>query len=315
LIDTFRVGLLVTERCNIECGHCWFRSGPDRGATMSVEDATGFIDQAGEIPTVRWISLTGGEPFLYPRLLESSVRHASEGGLQTECVTNCYWAETEHKAEEMLGGLMEAGLDVINIGADDFHQRHIPFERVRNCFNATKNLGLKVVIMCAAARSSALRAEEIKRLLGDEGIQILGAGAPRPTYQAIVVETGFTPVGRGAEIPEKEWLTGESPVAGPCNLVLRDIGVAPSGRVLPCCSAASLVEEATLGSLRGEGLSEVLERAGQRPLFKVLSSEGPSALGERLGMNETDFVSRCHLCYDVLTSPDLKEILSEHCGY
>jgi hypothetical protein len=164
---------------------------------MILEEATCFIDQAGEIPTVRWISLTGGEPFLYPQLLESSVRHASDGGLQTECVTNCYWAETEHKAEEMLGGLVEAGLDGINISTDDFHQRHIPFERVRSCFNAAKNLGLKVVIMCATARSSALRAEEIKRLLGDEGIQILGAGVPRPTSHAIVVETGFTPAGRG----------------------------------------------------------------------------------------------------------------------
>ena len=215
----------------------------------------------------------------------------------------------------MLGGLVEAGLDVINISADDFHQRHIPFERVRNCFNAAKNLGLNMVIMCATARSSTLRAKEIKRLLGEEDIQILGVGVPRPTSQVIMVETGFTPVGRGAEIPEKEWLIGESPIVGPCNLVLRDIGVAPSGRVLPCCSAASLVEEAALGSLRGEDLSEILERAGRRPLFKVLSSEGPSALSERLGMNKADFVSRCHLCYDVLTRPDLEEILSEHCGF
>ncbi len=299
----------MTEQCNVECGHCWFRSGPDRGATMSGEDITGFIDQAREIPTVRWISLTGGEPFLYPRLVESSVRYASEKGLQTECVTNCFWAETEHRAEELLERLVDAGLDVINISADDFHQRHIPFERVRNCFNASKNLGLKVVIMCAAARSSTLRAEEIKRLLGDGDIQILGAEKTRPTSQAIMAETGFTPVGRGAEIPEKEWLTGDNPVAGPCNLVLRDIGVAPSGRVLPCCSAASIVEEAALGSLRDEGLSEILERAGRRQIFKVLSSEGPLALCERLGMNEADFVSRCHLCYEVLTSLDLEEKL------
>ena len=70
LIGTFRVGLLITERCNIECAHCWLGSGPDRGATMSMEDARGCISQAGEIPTVEWISLTGGEPFLYPELLE-----------------------------------------------------------------------------------------------------------------------------------------------------------------------------------------------------------------------------------------------------
>ena len=313
MIEAFRVGLLVTERCNAECDHCWFSSGPDRGATMSVEEACLYIDQAVEIPTVRWISLTGGEPFLHPDLLEAAVRHASERGLLTEVVTNCHWAATERGAEEALGRLVEAGLDVVNMSADDFHQRSIPFERIRNCHNASRGLGLRTVVMCAVAKSSALRAEEIKELLGEEDIQILGAGE-RPTARSVIVETGFTPVGRGAEIPEEEWLRGGSPVAGPCNLVLRDIGISPSGEVLPCCSAASLVEEARLGSARDEGLSEILERASRRPIFRVLSREGPSALAEGLGLKERDYVGRCHLCHEVLANPGLEQILQYHRG-
>jgi hypothetical protein len=312
LIGTFRVGLLITERCNIECAHCWLGSGPDRGATMDMEDAHGFIAQAGEIPTVEWISLTGGEPFLYPELLEASVRCASEKGLRTECVTNCYWAGTEQEAEEALGRIAEAGLDVINMSVDDFHQRHIHFERVRNCYRAARSLGLKVVVMCAAARSSALRANEVKILLGDEYIQILGAGEPRPTAQAIIIEDAFIPVGRGAEIPEEEWLAGESPVVGPCNLALRDIGISPSGGVLPCCSAASLVGEARLGDAREESLAKILERAARRPLFMALKKDGPSALAEKLNLKKSGYVSRCHLCHDVLVNPELDRILMEY---
>jgi MoaA/NifB/PqqE/SkfB family radical SAM enzyme len=310
LVETFRVGLLITERCNVECDHCWFESGPDRKSAMSFEDIRGYIDQAREISTVEWISFTGGEPFLHPGLLESSVKYASERGLRSECVTNCYWADTERMAEGTLEGLVGAGLDVINISADDFHQRHIPFERVRNCFNAARALGVKIAIMCAVAKSSALRAKDVKRHLGDRGIQIIGAGKPKPTAQAIIIETGFTPVGRGAEIPEEEWMIGESP-GGPCSLVLRDIGISPSGRVLPCCSAASLVEEACLGNAKEESLDEIIEHASRRPLFIALSTEGPSVLAQRLGLKETSYVDRCHLCHGVLTNPGLDRILPD----
>jgi MoaA/NifB/PqqE/SkfB family radical SAM enzyme len=312
LIGTFRVGFLITKRCNIECAHCWLASSPDRGATMDIEDARGFVDQAGEIPTVEWISITGGEPFLYPELLEASVRYTSEKGLRTECVTNCYWAGTEQKAEEALGKLAEAGLDVINMSVDDFHQRHIHFDRVVNCYRAARSLGLKVVVMCAIARSSALRASEVKILLGDGDIKILGAGEPRPMAQAIIIEDPFIPVGRGAEIPGEEWLAGERPVGGPCNLALRDIGISPSGGVLPCCSAASLVEKAHLGNAREESLTEILERAARRPLFRALKKDGPSVLAEKLNLKKSGYVSRCHLCHDVLVNPGLDRILTEY---
>jgi MoaA/NifB/PqqE/SkfB family radical SAM enzyme len=279
---------------------------------MDMEDARGFVDQAGEIPTVEWISLTGGEPFLYPELLEASVRYASEKGLRTECVTNCYWAGTEQKAEDALGRIAEAGLDVINMSVDDFHQMHIHFERVGNCYRAARSLGLKVVVMCAIARSSALRASEVKVLLGDGDIQILGAGEPRPMAQAIIIEDPFIPVGRGAEIPGEEWLAGERSVGGPCNLALRDIGISPSGGVLPCCSAASLVEKAHLGNAREKSLTEILERAARRPLFKALKKDGPLALAEKLNLKKSGYVSRCHLCHDVLVNPGLDRILTEY---
>ena len=107
-------------------------------------------------------------------------------------------------------------------------------------------------------------------------------------------------------------MIGESPVGGPCNLALRDIGISPSGGVLPCCSAASLVGEARLGNAREEGLAEILERAARRPLFKALSKDGPSVLAEKLSLKESGYVSRCHLCHDVLINPGLHQISTEY---
>jgi len=308
-VEPFRVGLLITEQCNVECSHCWFSSGPDKTAHMELDDALGYIDQAREIPTVKWISFTGGEPFLLPEMLQRIVAYASERGLYTECVTNCFWARTEEEAGRRLERLADAGLDVVNISADDFHQRHVSFDRVSNCYEAAKRMGLRIVIMCAVARSSMLTVREVAKKLGEAEIRIVGEGTPTEAASALAVETGFIPAGRGAEIPEDEWLIGDGPIDGLCKAVLRDIAIDPFGRVLPCCSAAGLAEVAWVGDAGRGGLRELIEEAGKRTLFKVLSTEGPMGLQRLLGSRRKNYVNRCHLCYDVLTDPRLSRVL------
>lgn len=303
MADTFRVGLILTERCNIECAHCWLESGPHRSRSMDPADARGYIDQALEIPTLEWVSFTGGEPFLMPETLAGLVSYASGSGLRTECVTNCFWAEDEVKAEGRLGALAEAGLDVINISSDDFHQRHIPFERVRNAYEAAKKLGLKIVIMTASAASSELRIREIARRLGEEDVHIVGDGEPGTRVSALAVETGFIPVGRGGQLPEEEWLVDHGPVKGPCRDVLCDVGIAPTGRVLPCCSATGQLQQASLGNAKEERLSVLIERAEENPVYRILSTDGPFELAERMGFQMREgYVNRCHLCYEILRS-------------
>ena len=305
----FRVGLLLTERCDIACAHCWL--GLDsNGADMSLDEARGYIDQASGIPSVEWISFTGGEPFLLPGLLNELVGYASAKELRTECVTNCSWAETPEITEEILKSLRASGLDVVNISADDFHQEFVPFENVRNCFEAAKRLGLKTVIMSAAQAGGALRLAEIVNSLGSEKVRTVGFGESTEGLSAIAVETGFFPVGRGAQLPQDKWLIGESKIEGPCRLVLRDIGIDPEGELLACCSAASFLARGRLGSLVGAGIQQLLDEAGEQPLFKILSEQGPTSLADSLGIRWRDgFVSRCHLCHEVLKDPRLDEAL------
>jgi organic radical activating enzyme len=305
----FRVGLLLTERCDIACAHCWL--GPSsNGADMSLDEARGYIDQASRIPSMEWISFTGGEPFLLPGLLNELVGYASAKGLRTECVTNCSWAETPEKTEESLKTLKESGLTVMNISADDFHQEFVPFENVRNCFEAAKGLGLKTVIMSAAQAGASLSLAEIIIRLGPDQVRTLRAQESTQGLSAIAVETGFIPVGRGAQLPQDKRLIGESKIEGPCRLVLRDIGIDPRGELLACCSAASFLARGRLGSVVETGIQQLLDDAGEQPLFEILSRQGPSSLADSLGIDVRDgFVSRCHLCHEVLKDPWLDEAL------
>jgi len=301
----FRVGLLLTERCTSTCRHCWFSSGPEREASMTLEEARGYIRQASKVPTMEWVSFTGGEPFLLPDLLEELISYASGMGLRTEAVTNCHWAGTPESAEGALEPLVEAGLDVINISSDDFHQAHTPFERVGNCYRAARGLGLRVVIMCTKGTNTLLDVKKISGLLGDEGIHLIGKDPPA-RVSALAMEGGFVPVGRASSIPKDEWLLGDGRLEGPCRAVLRDVGVSTDGRLLCCCSAACLTGPGVVGDLGRVGLGELLEGAWGDPVYRVLSEDGPLGLSGLLGIEVGGgYVNRCHLCHELLNDPGI----------
>jgi MoaA/NifB/PqqE/SkfB family radical SAM enzyme len=284
----FRVGLLLTERCDAACRHCWFGSSPDRKATMTLEQAKRYVDEAAS-NGARWVSFTGGEPFLVYGLLRGLIAHASSMGLLTEAVTNCNWATNRQKALEFLSPLKDTGLETLNMSVDDFHQETIPLERVRNCYGAAKRLELKPVLMITVKKCSVITADSVKEIMEDPGIQVLG-GERVPNPSALAMETHFTPVGRGEEIPRHE-LRYNLVESEPCRQLLTDIGVRPSGDVMPCCGPLGAQDDALIGNLEEESLREVLERAWLNPRLQTIYDKGPRQL-------DGSYVSRCHMCVE-----------------
>ena len=65
----FRIGLLLTLRCNAQCRHCMFECTPDTSETMPRELAEKAILEARSLGA-EWVSLSGGEPFLEKELLD-----------------------------------------------------------------------------------------------------------------------------------------------------------------------------------------------------------------------------------------------------
>lgn len=284
----FRVGLLLTERCDVACRHCWFGSSPDAKAAMTLEQAKKYIDAAAA-NGARWVSLTGGEPFLVYDLLQGLTAYASGKVLLSEAVTNCNWATSREKALQQLSPLKEAGLDTLNMSVDDFHQETIPLTRVKNCFEAAKRLELKPVLMITVKKKSDITAHRIAALLEDPDIQVLGA-EKLPNPSALAMETHFTPVGRGEKTPRQEmnYIQVESK---PCRQALTDIGVRPSGDVMPCCGPLGAQIDAAIGNLEEESLSEILERAWDNPRLRDIYEKGPPQL-------DGSYVGLCHMCVE-----------------
>ena len=61
--------LQITERCNLHCVHCFVSSG-DWGHTMDYDDVVDRVLPRLVDARVERITLTGGEPFAHPKLLE-----------------------------------------------------------------------------------------------------------------------------------------------------------------------------------------------------------------------------------------------------
>lgn len=279
----FRLGLIVTYRCNAECRHCFFEAGPDRGETMSQHLGKRAIDEAAMLGA-EWVSLTGGEPFLEMELLESLVEYASSKELKTEVVSNGYWAETPEIAERILSSLKDLGLDVLNLTIDDFHQEFVAMETVREAYKAAQELGLKVVIMTTTSKDNAITRETIPKLLDDTEIQIIGESRIHDPH-ALLIETPITPAGRGANISELEYTLIPSVR---CREALTDIGIEPTGEVYPC--RGPLASKVILGNINEASLSTILDEAWKDPFYSSLR-EGVKVEGA--------FTSKCHACLSV----------------
>ncbi len=253
---------------------------------MTLEQAKKYIDAAAA-NGARWISFTGGEPFLVYDLLQGLTAYASGKGLHSEAVTNCNWATSNEKALQQMSPLKEDGLDTLNMSVDDFHQETIPLTRVKNCFEAAKRLELKPVLMITVKKKSDITAHRIAALLEDPDIQVLGA-EKLPNPSALAMETHFTPVGRGEKTPRHQLKLTHVETES-CRSMLTDIGVKPNGDVMPCCGPLAAQNDAAIGNLQEESLRYILEKAWDNPWLREIYKKGPRQL-------DGSYVGLCHMC-------------------
>lgn len=306
LPSPFRLTILLTFQCNLTCSHCLFECGPSQTECLSTPQVKHLIDQACGVSTIKSISFSGGEPFILGEELAEVVRYASRVGFDTECVTNSYWAKSESTAYKRLTILKDAGLSVISLSVDDFHQEQLPLRYVRNAYWAAQDLGLRVALITSTHRSGNLRRLKIKERIGDAQIHNARQTAGRNRLpQTILIQSAFMPAGRGANIPAEEREYKDELSTGPCTSILRDLSVLPSGRLLPCCSISDISQSGTTGTLFESSLPDLLGEMIKNPLFSILSRQGPAGLRKKLGHGpQRRYTSECHLCHELLSSHD-----------
>ena len=121
----------ITERCNLHCAHC-FVSSTQIGDDMSLDAYVDLVLPRLISARVERLTLTGGEPFVHPELLEfcEATVHA---GLPVGICTNATMT-----TDEQIAYLAELGNVHVNVSFDGFRPgSHGRFRGARDSFDTT----------------------------------------------------------------------------------------------------------------------------------------------------------------------------------
>jgi MoaA/NifB/PqqE/SkfB family radical SAM enzyme len=301
------LALMLGYRCNIQCRSCLWGDLHSHGPAMEVAEARGWIDEACRACDIRLVGFSGGESFLYLRQLRDLAGYCwSRHNLPSAVSTNGYWALNESKAEAMLRPLAELGLRELLLSVDDFHQEHIPLERIGHALRAARRLGIECTLQAVVTRTS----RHIRAYMEDLGV------TEEPGLRA--TEVFCTRMGWAASrIPAAEFPPRPGALSSYCSM-LGPLIVRPEGTVHLCCGPAFAIPGLTVGNLRQERLADILQRAEWDPLFNALAlGKGPSRLVECLRQTGRGDLIRdgysfsCEACHDLLSVSGMDVLLRE----
>jgi MoaA/NifB/PqqE/SkfB family radical SAM enzyme len=294
--------LLLTYKCVSACEHCLYCARPQAEGVMTLEDARTYLEQAGSI---RWISIHGGEPFLYFDTLIEVVKTAKRMGIDDIWVmTNCYWAKSIGPAKDRLTALKNAGCSHIWFSADAFHQAFIPLERVKTALEAAKGLNFPSIILNSLflgdERDDNTYNTQTRKIIAELG----DMKDVITRWEPFSIGVSLSVVGRAAEhlacyLKKKEVPQGKCvlpPYLG--DLESPDaFEIDPFGWVLLCPGVS-------VGNAKKKPLSEIIEDYDPStiPVLKKVREEGPKGLLKEAvakGYTPGTYVNECHLCYDV----------------
>lgn len=244
-MELTRLSLVITDKCNAACEFCGLSCGPDGQQVMDTDMMLRTIREAKDLG-METVEFSGGEPFLYPNLLEKGVTAARAVKLQTEIATNGFWgAWDDEKIHEALKALKP---DSLNISADFFHGKFIPKDHVARAIRGCAEQGIRPMLYVADMEGAH-----------SAGRYIFGLGDQR-----FGVSLRIYPVhrsGRAANMPEAWFLTANQR-KGVGDRFTDTLSVFYNGDVYPCRPNEVFESAVKVGNVRETALRDIVNALG-----------------------------------------------------
>lgn len=257
-----KLGVLLTEKCNIRCRHCMLSCDSNNGSSFEWDTLAGLINEIHELGYIKTVSFTGGEAFLEIEKLSRGIALCNELGLRTTVVTNAYWAYNEKNAVCMLSRMIT--LAELHVSTDSFHQEFVPIENVKNAILSCHQLKIKCLVSIAYLHDPVSEIRTVEEQLKD--VQ----GLYQIRYQPV------HPVGRAATQIGLESIYKYNIEKVRCGGIYRP-SVTPDGKVSACCGSALCWQgnhHLCLGNIRNERFGAILQRADCDPILHMLGQWG-----------------------------------------
>jgi len=277
-LDLKGVHILLTYRCGLEFDHCFVWGSPEASGVFTLKQVRNILAEFRKLGTVDYVSMEGGEPFLYYPIMVRAVKEAVGLGFHVEILSNCYWATCPEDAREWLLPMAEAGDVELNLSSDFYHGERWETEEVRNAVRAAKALDVKVgVIAVKYPDADAPCPDEI------EGAEVgLGELMYRGRASSTLAEKADKRSWREfTECPYEDFAK------------LGRVHVDPLGHVHVC-------QGISIGNAWKKPFSEIIEEydPSGNPILEALTRGGPAALVQEFDLPHDDaYADACHLCY------------------
>ena len=273
------VHLLLTYRCDAECDHCFVWGSPSAQGVMKFKDTLAILSEAKKLDTVEYISIEGGEPFLFYPIMLKTMREAVKLGFHVELLSNCYWATSVEDAVEWLFPVAETGNTELSISTDLFHADSWVAEEIKNTVKAAKKLGISVgVISIKNPQAKVPCPSEI------EGAKV---GLWELMYRGRATSKLL------GDADKKSWTEfTKCPYEDLANP--ERVHIDPYGYVHVC-------QGISIGNAFQQPFSKIIETydALNHPIISLLVKGGPVSLVKKFDLpHNMLYADECHLCYD-----------------
>lgn len=272
---------------------------------MSREALREALEAVTTWPRIPQVHFTGGEPFLFFRLLLQGVQMAAALGMTSYVETSAHWCLDRTDAVKRFQSLQEAGLHAVLISCSPFHAEKIPPLRTMNAVHAALEVfGSEGVIVYLPDFLRVIQAFDLDRPtpLSRYEEQYGVEGARRILWQGYGIisggrsgyELGHLAPRRGAEAFAQATCALDILYAHHSHLDL--YGNYISG----FCGGLSVGDWHDLSQLRLD-----FSQGRYPPLIKILVEQGPCGLLELARASygyqplPEGYAGKCHLCVDV----------------
>nr|VFK15970.1 MAG: 4Fe-4S single cluster domain-containing protein [Candidatus Kentron sp. LPFa]VFK31410.1 MAG: 4Fe-4S single cluster domain-containing protein [Candidatus Kentron sp. LPFa] len=226
------MGVVITNECQLTCAHCYNQSSPFRHLSLDKEKLIRACEcLKKEFPGFKAISLSGGEPFLYPDV-EEVAEAISALDIHVSCVTGGGGVSPDE-----ISRLAEHGVSEYAISRDTYHSRFVSEESFLRLVDAASDAVSNVTIkFCVHSEQEY------------EGMRSKWDGVMR---KSIVFEFyGLTPFGRTrrnqGEITDPFKRYNED---SGCFQEFGVIALNSDGKIYPCCSTGGFTPGLELCSI------------------------------------------------------------------
>ena len=245
--------LELTNRCNLQCKHCYAESGPEKATTgaLSCEEYKDIIEQACDVGC-RELQFIGGEPTLNTDL-EQLIGFACSMGISVEIYTNLTRMPTS-----LIGCILAADARVATSIYAAKPEIHDEITGVRGSFARTISNLQKLVAAGVETRVSVIEMEENTSGIAETVEMLKGLGIENIGVDHV------RPFGRGLAHVDGPELAG---LCGACAENVLCIG--PSGVVTPCIMSKAW----TVGSIRSQKLTDICQSDDLFELRQRISEE------------------------------------------